>query len=197
MAPLAFDGNVPPPLAIHEPHAAAIVVDSVNKAAWAGLRLGWVRADAQLVSDLRSSRGLADLFSPIPSQLMALALLEDLEHVRRLRIAQLASRAAVLREAMVEHLPDWDLAPIHGGLCAWARLPHGSATHVAQVAARHGVSIASGRAFATSPEYDDHIQLPFTAPEDVLRTAIARLGTAWRNLPRTDAVNPAGIATIV
>ena len=46
-AHLAFDGNVPRPLAAETPHAAHFVVDSINKVAWPGLRIGWVRTDAQ------------------------------------------------------------------------------------------------------------------------------------------------------
>lgn len=195
--PLAFDGNVPPPLAVHQTPATSIVVDSINKSAWAGLRVGWVRADVQLVSDLRSSRALADLFSPIPTQLMALAALEHLDQIHRARIDQLSRRAATLREEMTRQLPDWELAPIRGGMVAWAKVPHGSAAHVTRLAARHGVAVATGASFGTGNDPDDHIRLPFTAAEPVLREAVTRLASAWAELGGSAATDDPMVAAIV
>jgi len=44
----------------------------------------------------------------------------------------------------------------------------------------HGVSIAGSAAFAASVLPDDHIRIPFTAPDDVLTEGVRRLGVAWR-----------------
>lgn len=196
-APLTFGGLVPPPLAVHQPGAVSIVIDSINKSAWPGLRIGWIRANVAAVNDLRSSRALADLFSPIPSQLMAIAVLDHLDMIHRVRIAQLASRAAVLQTEVAHQLPDWTLSPLRGGMVAWAKLPHGSATHLARLAAGHGVSVASGRAFASNTDFDDHIRLPFTAPEADLRNAIIRLARAWAELPRSGPARDTTVAAIV
>src|SRR3546814_17005803 len=99
------------------------------------------------VRELRTSRALADLFSPIPSQLMAIAVLDDLDVVLRARVALLSRRAAVLREEVARRLPEWELAPIRGGLTGWARIPHGRAEHVVRLAARYGVDVRHGSAF--------------------------------------------------
>jgi DNA-binding transcriptional MocR family regulator len=201
-ASIAFDGFVPPPMAARRPLAPGIVLDSINKAAWSGLRIGWVRADSQSINDLRSSRALADLFSPIPSQLMALAALGDLDAILRDRVAQLSQRATVLQDELAQHLPDWELDPVRGGMVCWARLPAGSATAFSRVAARYGVAIAGGREFSSSSVIDDHVRLPFTAPEPLLREAVGRLAAAWRRFrtetaEAAEAAEPPALAAIV
>src|SRR3546814_20423804 len=102
------------------------------------------------VRELRTSRALADLFSPIPSQLMAIAVLDDLDVVLRARVALLSRRAAVLREEVARRLPEWELAPTRGGLPGLARLPPGSAQPVARRAARHGLAGRTLRPFRTT-----------------------------------------------
>ena len=47
------------------------------------------------------------------------------------------------------------------------------------------VSIAGSAAFAVSVSPDDHIRIPFTAPDDVLTEGIRRLGGAWREYRET------------
>src|SRR3546814_335870 len=64
-ARLAFDGNVPPPLAVHQTPGSSPVVDSINKVAWGGLRVGWVRADVRTVRELRTSRALDRKSTPM------------------------------------------------------------------------------------------------------------------------------------
>ncbi len=179
-AGLAFDRQVPPPLSIHRPDGVHFVADSLNKIAWPGLRIGWVRADPQAIESLRSGRVLVDLFAPLPSQLMALAVLEHYDEILAERLAELESQADALRTAMARLLPEWELGPIRGGLVSWARLPEGTPSGFADVAARFGVGVAGGREFAAGPTVDQHIRVPFTAPADVLVEGIERLATAWR-----------------
>ncbi|MEO1061922.1 MAG: PLP-dependent aminotransferase family protein [Actinomycetota bacterium] len=178
-AVLAFDGRIPPPLAVHQPGAAHFVVDSVNKTAWPGLRIGWVRTDAAVANRLRSARAHVDLYSPIPSQLAALAVLDDLEAITAERTAQLSHAAEVVGTLLAELLPDWEVPDVRGGMVSWVRLPEGSASAFAQVAARYGVAVGSGREFSSSFVDDEHIRIPFTAPIHALEEAIARLATAW------------------
>ena len=199
-APLAFDGRVPAPLAVHQPAAPHFLVDSVNKTAWPGLRIGWVRTDAAVANQLRSVRANIDLYSPIPSQLAALAVLDDLEAITSERVAQLAANAELVRTELDRRIPDWDVPEVRGGLVSWISLPVGSASAFAQVAARCGVAIGSGREFSSSTVDDEHVRIPFTAPAPELREAIARLATAWevfRREPAPPAVVPAERAAVV
>ena len=199
-ATLGFDGRSAPPMAIHQPGAPHFVVDSVNKSAWPGLRIGWVRTDAAVANRLRAARAHIDLYSPIPSQVAALAVLDEIDEITRERTAQLSAAADVVRHEIEHLLPDWEVPDVRGGLVSWIRLPEGSASAFAQTAARFGVAVGTGREFSSSTVDDEHIRIPFTAPIPSLREAIARLAIAWaafrRQSDQAPAV-PAGRTAIV
>ena len=120
-ATLAFDGVVPEPLVVLRPDVNAFVIDSVSKTAWAGLRVGWVRADQQAIHELRSMKTLNDMTTAIPSQLIALSVLDELDDIIADRVEQLRRRSAVLVSELADRLPDWELPVIRGGLSLWAR----------------------------------------------------------------------------
>lgn len=185
VAGISFDGVVPPTLAAERPDAPIIVVESVSKWAWAGLRIGWLRADPVLVRRLRGARQLADQSTSVPGQLIALDLIAHAEELRRANSRIHQERLGLLQRLMAEHLPDWQVDPPRGGLSLWVALPAGSADALARIAATHGVSIAGSAAFAASVSSDDHIRIPFTAPDDVLTEGIRRLGEAWREYRET------------
>jgi DNA-binding transcriptional MocR family regulator len=195
-APLAFDGVVPLPLAAERPDATSFVVDSLSKTAWAGLRIGWVRADVDAIQQLRMSKALADLWSSIPSQVLALQLLNDIDVITRERVAELRRRAAVLAEEVARLLPEWELHPIRGGVVGWARVP-ASSTAFTRFAGRYGVAVAGGREFSTSSVVDDHVRLPFSLPETTIREAIGRLAQAWQEFPGVAVDPPVDVRAIV
>ncbi len=89
--PLAFDGVVAPPMASLRPDANVFVIDSLSKTAWAGLRIGWVRADQQAIHELRSLKALSDLMPPMPSQLLALPVLDELDEIIADRVVSCAT----------------------------------------------------------------------------------------------------------
>ncbi len=180
LAHVSFDGVVPPTLAALRQDAPVIVVDSLSKWAWPGLRVGWVRADPVLVRRLRGLRLLVDQSTSVPAQLLALDLIEHAAALRTEVSREHAAAAEVLADAMAVHLPEWRYTPPRGGLWIWAELPAGSSTAFARVAARHGVAVAGGVEFAASVSPDDHIRVPFTAPGPELREGVRRLGAAWR-----------------
>lgn len=185
LAGIAFDGVTPPTLAAERPDAPVIVVESVSKWAWAGLRIGWLRADPVLVRRLRGARQLADQSTSVPGQLIALDLIARATDLRRENSRIHEKRLRLLEDLMAEHLPDWSVVPPRGGLSLWGALPMGSAAALARVAAAHGVSIAGSAAFTASVSSDDHIRIPFTAPDDVLAEGVRRLGAAWREYRET------------
>jgi DNA-binding transcriptional MocR family regulator len=178
---LAFDRNIPRPLAAEVDESMRgrhIVVDSVNKAAWPGLRVGWVRADAQLISELRSLRAMSDLYSSIQAQLAALPVLDDLDAVVTDRVAHLRTRADRLVECLAAELPDWHVPRPRGGMVLWVPVPAGSAAAFAAHAARYGVQVASGQQFG-APD-DAHLRIPYTASLASLEEGVRRLAAAWR-----------------
>ena len=181
LAGISFDGVVPPTLAAERPDAPVIVVESVSKWAWAGLRIGWLRADPVLVRRLRGARQLADQSTSVPAQLLASDLLMHTADLQREVSRAHRDRLALLLQLMAEHLPEWTFRAPRGGLSLWAQIPAGSADAFARVAAVHGVSVAGSAEFAASTSPDDHIRIPFTAPDAVLTEGVRRLGEAWRD----------------
>ena len=75
-AELRLDG--PPrrrPLAAYDAGGGVVTLGSMSKAAWGGLRLGWIRANPRLVRELAAVRADVDMASPVLEQLLALELL--------------------------------------------------------------------------------------------------------------------------
>lgn len=180
LAHVSFDGVTPPSLAALRPDAPIVVVESLSKWAWEGLRAGWLRADPVLVRRLRGLRQSSDLSTSVPSQLLALDLLAQAPALRR-DVATVHRRAAVTAgELLTAHLPTWRWAPPRGGLCIWAQLPSGSAAAFARHAAGFGVSVAGSAPFAADGDADDHIRIPLTSVPEVLEAGLQRLVEAWR-----------------
>lgn len=181
LAHASFDHTTPPSLAALRTDAPIVVVESVSKWSWSGLRVGWVRADPVLVRRLRTLRQSVDQTTSIPAQLLALDLLDHAPALRRAMVQVHRAARETTSELVAEHLPGWTFDRPCGGFSIWARLPVGSADAFIRAAAARGVAIAGSREFAASEIVDDRIRLPFTAPEDTLRQGIERLGAAWRD----------------
>ncbi|MCB0972670.1 MAG: hypothetical protein KDA97_14280, partial [Acidimicrobiales bacterium] len=70
-----------------------------------------------------------------------------------------------------------------GGLSLWVRLPGPVAARFAEVAVRHGVSVAPADGLTATPAaHRDRLRLTFARSEPELREAVLRLERAWREL---------------
>ncbi|MDQ1083584.1 MULTISPECIES: PLP-dependent aminotransferase family protein [Microbacterium] len=177
LAHLSYDGATPPSLAALRPDAPIVVVDSLSKWAWEGLRVGWMRADPVLVRRLRGLRQTTDLSTSVPSQLLALDLLAEAPALRRDAVVAHREAAVKAGALLAAHLPDWRWRAPRGGLCIWARMPTGSASAFARHAAAFGVSVAGSMQFSSDVDTDDHIRIPITST--LLENGLERLGEAW------------------
>jgi DNA-binding transcriptional MocR family regulator len=172
-ADLHLDDGALPPFAGSLPDAATVTVGGLSKAVWGGLRIGWVRTDAPLATQLGETLGRRQLSVGLLDQLTATILLGRLDEVLDDRRAQLRERRDVLVAEIARLLPDWHAPSPTGGLSVWCRLPPGiSSAAVAADAAQHGLVLAEGRAFGTGHAFDDHLRLPFTRPAEELRRAV-------------------------
>lgn len=176
-----IDTEPPPPLAAYGKRGQVITVGSMSKLFWAGLRIGWLRADPPWVERLARLKVVADLGSSLPSQLLALRLLEAGDDLLASRRAQLRSRSNTLIDALTRCLPDWQFERPKGGVFVWARMPRGNATELSQLALRRGVRITPGSVFSIDGSFADHVRIPFVAPDKVLREGVERLALAWRD----------------
>ncbi|MEU2060443.1 PLP-dependent aminotransferase family protein [Streptomyces sp. NPDC013455] len=163
-----------------EPHLAGarvIQIGSASKTLWTGLRVGWIRATADLVRRLCRNPLQAQLAPPPLEQLIAAELLgEPLP-------ALLDDRRARLR-AQRDHLTGllagtgWTCTVPSGGLTLWLRLGDDgpSATDLAARAAARGLAVTPGPHFAADrATLTHHLRLPFTATPETLTRAVGLL----------------------
>ncbi|MEV5556511.1 PLP-dependent aminotransferase family protein [Nonomuraea wenchangensis] len=178
-AELCFSGPAPPPLAAFGRGEQVITVGSMSKLVWGGLRVGWIRAAAPLVSRLSRLRAVHDLGGEVVSQLAAAALLRRLDEVRGPRVRALAARHDHLCAELRARLPSWTFEPAGGGQTIWVRVPRGEVDAFAQVALRHGVAVPPGRSFDPLGGHADRMRLHFLLPADELSRAVNNLALAW------------------
>ncbi|WP_436496244.1 PLP-dependent aminotransferase family protein [Actinokineospora sp. HUAS TT18] len=176
---LGFPGEeTPPPLAAYD--SGVITIGSLSKVVWGGLRVGWVRAPASVVTRLARLRAVHDLGGNVPAQLAAVELLPRLDAIKE--------RTAVAREAGHDHLraelarqlPDWEAPAVRGGQTLWVRLPRGDGSSFAQTALRHGVAVLPGVGLDAGGGSCAYLRLHFLSSPEVLSEAVRRLAAAWR-----------------
>ncbi|MFC6061108.1 PLP-dependent aminotransferase family protein [Streptomyces ochraceiscleroticus] len=187
LADLALDVPAPPPLASLAPPGGAaqvITLGSMSKTHWAGLRIGWLRAPARLVTELAGQRVATDMGGSVLDQLLALALLEGAGELLPARLDRLREQRAALAAALAEHLPRWTWRQPPGGLSLWADLGEPVAPALAERALDYGVRIEAGTCFATDPGiFEARLRIPYTLPPDTLREAVRRLAAALADGP--------------
>jgi DNA-binding transcriptional MocR family regulator len=187
-ADLGFDRRHLPAFDEHDTGGYGLIAGSVCKVVWPGMRLGWVRADAQVINRLRSYKAVADMFTPAISQALGLMVLDRWDELVARRLADLRPAADLMVDTLRSELPEWTFAPVRGGLSIWATLPEqASATAFVQHAGRHGVLLASGRQFSADDADCSDIRLPFTADPLTLAEGMRRVVEAWRTFDRSPA----------
>ena len=182
LADLRFDHTKPAPLAarVTRRHpsggASVVVVGSVSKLGWGGLRIGWLRAEVSEVEQMLRSRRADDLGSSVPSQVISAAVLAEFEVLAESRQRTLARRAELACQLLREGCPGWRFTPPEGGLSIWVELPEGvSAGQLVLDAATHGVVVATGESSSTTDAGRRHLRLCFDRPEPQLREGLRRL----------------------
>ncbi|WP_427789026.1 PLP-dependent aminotransferase family protein [Brevundimonas diminuta] len=179
---LWFDRPPPPPVD-HGPHVVRL--GSTSKPYWGGLRVGWIRAHADVVDAVVRRRPSLDLGVPVLEQLAAAVLLAGPPGPLDARRQALARREAHLRAQLAERLPEWRTRRPEGGLSLWVELPRPDGVRLAIAAPDHGVRIAPGTRFGVNGAFDRFIRLPFSREEAELDLAVDRLAAAWSGLDRS------------
>jgi len=194
---LWFDRPPPPPLD-HGPHVVRL--GSTSKPYWGGLRVGWLRAHADIIDVVIRRRPSLDLGVPVMEQLAAAVLLSGDPAPLEARRRTIARQEAHLRARLAEALPDWKTRRPEGGLSLWVELPRADSTRLALAAPDHGVRIAPGVRFGVNGAYERFLRLPFSRHEADLDRAVEGLAAAWTRLDRSKprkAKAPADVEPVI
>jgi DNA-binding transcriptional MocR family regulator len=170
-ADLVFAGVAPGPMAALDP--AIVTLGSMSKAFWAGLRIGWVRAQPDLIARLAQARAGQDLAGPVLDQLVAVEMLDRAESILPERRARLLAARDALVQALARQLPEWRCDVPNAGMVLWVELPIGmSATRLAADALEQGVRLTAGPRFTVRGTADRWLRLPFTLPAEQLADVV-------------------------
>ncbi|MGR4880884.1 PLP-dependent aminotransferase family protein [Streptomyces sp. LARHCF249] len=193
IADIALDEPAPAPLASLAPRGGAehvITIGSLSKTHWGGLRVGWIRATAKMITELTSVRVSADMSGSVIDQLVALPLMEGLDRSLPARLAQLRIQREALVRSLQRHTPEWSWQLPPGGLSLWVDLGEPVSSALSERAAAAGVHIGRGARFGVDPGTFEHrLRIPYTLPADRLDEGVRLLAQAFHDgVPLSPAV---------
>ncbi|MFE2285388.1 PLP-dependent aminotransferase family protein [Streptomyces sp. NPDC059443] len=183
IADIALDVPAPAPLASLAPKGGAdhvVTIGSLSKTHWGGLRVGWIRATAKMITELTGVRVAADMCGSVLDQLVALPLLEGLERSLPGRLEQIRGQRAALVASLERHTPEWSWQLPPGGLSLWVDLGEPVSSALSERAAAAGVHIGRGARFGVDPGTFEHrLRIPYTLAADRLDEGVRRLAEAF------------------
>jgi DNA-binding transcriptional MocR family regulator len=167
--------------------SSVVVVGSLSKPVWGGLRVGWVRASVEMVQRLTALRASIDMGGAVLDQLVAAQIVPRLDALMPERVSTLRGRCDALAAALNRELPEWRFTQPQGGISLWAELDAPHSTQLTMLAMPLGVAVVPGSRFGMDGTLERFLRIPFALPEDRLELAVARLAVAWRQLDRSGA----------
>ena len=180
---LRYEGRALPAIKALDHVGQVIYVGTFSKLLMPGLRVGFLVADGPILEQLGVRKQVHDLTtSPLMQRVVDryVTVGRYQAHLRRTIRAYRARRDA-MRAAVREHLPGAMVAPSHGGLFAWLRMPDPVSTETLVAdALGEGVAFAPGHRFFANPtDGDRFLRLNFaTRTPDEINEGTRRLGIA-------------------
>jgi DNA-binding transcriptional MocR family regulator len=176
--PMAADGH-------------AVLIGSVGKTAWGGIRVGWIRAERPLIRRLLAVRSSGDLGTPIIEQLIVTHLMGRMDEILALRREQLRAGRDRLEELLTRLIPEWDVPHVDGGIVTWIGLGSPVSSQLALAARREGLIVAAGPRFGIDGAFERFLRLPICYSPETTDAAVRALARAWRSLGATPVAEPA------
>ena len=186
MAELGFtDLRVEAPLTVpFAVHGRAITIGSVGKTVWGGLRIGWIRADRELIQRIARVRYSSDLGTPVLDQLIVLDLLGQYDRILADRRAYLRAGRDHVLARLSRSLPEWTLPEPDGGLTLWINLGAPVSSQLALAARNEGLVIAAGPRFGMDGVFERFLRVPYSHPPELIDRAVEALAAAWNGVTR-------------
>jgi DNA-binding transcriptional MocR family regulator len=195
MAELNIDRvDDPLPLAAYGP---AVMIGSVGKTVWGGLRVGWIRAERQLIQRLAHARMAGDLGTPILDQLIVKTLLEDFDSVLGQRRAHLHAGRDYVEQSLKRAFPDWTVPHVHGGLTIWAGLGSPVSSQLTLAARNEGLLLAAGPRFGLDGAFERFLRIPFGHSAEQTDRAVIALQAAWASVARGPLLEHGLLADVI
>lgn len=182
LSDLALDDDGPVRATVPEMRSNVLLIGSLSKTFWAGLRVGWIRAPGDLIARVMSVRGAADAGNSILPQLVACRLLASYDAFLRERKRVLAENRAALVDSVRREMPSWRFAPPRGGLSLWIDLGTRASSRLALAAPRYGVRVLPGARFGGDGTLNNYLRLPFVHSGATARDGVRRLAQAFREV---------------
>jgi DNA-binding transcriptional MocR family regulator len=164
---------------------SVISIGSLSKPVWGGLRIGWVRASADMISRLAALRASIDMGGAVLDQLIATELFGRLDEIQAARVAELRPQRDALVAALARELPQWRVSVPQGGLSLWAELDAPLSTPLTLLAVPAGVVVVPGSRFGIDGTLERFLRLPYSLPADRIDEAVRRLAGVWTQLDRS------------
>ena len=161
-----------------------VLLGSVGKTVWGGVRIGWIRADRGIIRRLVRARSAGDLGTPVLEQLLVKNLLDDFDAILQTRREQLRAGRDHLVGALRQAFPDWTVPRVEGGLTMWANLGHPVSSQLTLAARGEGLLLAAGPRFGIDGAFERFLRIPFSYSEEETDRAVAALSKAWHSLSR-------------
>ena len=179
-AELSIDrvGEFPPMAA----DGQAVMIGSVGKTIWGGVRVGWIRAERPLIRRLLAVRSPGDLGTPILEQLIVTRALARMDEILDLRREQLRAGRDRLEALLAEAIPEWDVPHVDGGIVTWVGLGAPVSSQLALAARREGLIVAAGPRFGIDGAFERFIRLPICYSPELTDAAVQALARTWRSL---------------
>lgn len=194
-AELDIDGGPrPAPLAAFGP---AISVGSLAKTVWGGLRIGWIRAERQVIQRLVRARPTGDLGTPILDQLVAARVLADFDTVLATRREQLRAGRDHLVAALRSRFPEWQVPSVSGGLTVWVGLGAPVSSRLTLAARSHGLLVAAGPRFGVDGAFERFLRIPFSYSAEETDRAVDALAATWESLSQSPMPDAGYLAEVV
>ncbi|HTK58349.1 MAG TPA: PLP-dependent aminotransferase family protein [Sphingomicrobium sp.] len=191
MIDLWIDVPCPLPMAAFDQGGNVVSLGSMGKSFWGGLRIGWIRANRDIIASLSAARAANDMGSPILEQLAATALLRRPDSVLDERRQAIREQRDHLLKLVSVRLPDWRCELPPGGLSAWAEIPRPLSSALSVAAYDLGFRIAPGSRFGVGGAFERFVRLPYALPKPVLTDVVDRLSQAWHGVTATGPVRSA------
>ena len=182
---LRFEGEAAPPLAsLSGMSAQTVLLNSASKVMAPGVRVGWLRAEGDILRSLEVAKQAVGLQSAVTDQLAVARYLAtcDLDaHIARV-VAVYRERRDAMAAGLARILPEGaSLTRPEGGMFLWVRVGGAEDTALRlPTAVEEGVAYVPGWPFFAADPDRSTMRLSYvTNPVDVIAEGLHRLGHAF------------------